>query len=144
MATPQTGIFAQGTRVHHHLEFDLRSGVEPARVLATLSPLRQPSVTAGGANIVIGFGPALWRQIAPQAVPAALGPFPDVEGVPVVPHDIWVWIHGTGEDVMLDLARAVAFVLAPIADLVTEIAGFVYHDSRDLTGFIDGTENPPL
>lgn len=144
MATPQTGIFAQGTRVHRHLEFDLRPGVEPASVLEALAPLRQPSVTAGGANIVIGFGPKLWRQIAPDSAPAALAPFPDIEGVLVVPHDIWVWIHGTGDDVMLDLSRAVAFVLAPIADLISEIAGFVYQDSRDLTGFIDGTENPSV
>jgi putative iron-dependent peroxidase len=144
MATPQTGIFAQGTRAHRHLEFDLLPDIDTAQVLDALAPLRQPSVTAGGANIVIGFGPVLWRKIAPDATPAALGPFPDIDGLRVVPHDIWVWIHGTGEDVMLDLARAIAVVLAPIAALVSEVAGFVYKDSRDLTGFIDGTENPAL
>jgi putative iron-dependent peroxidase len=106
--------------------------------------LRQPSVTAGGANIVIGFSPSLWRRIAPGAVPHLLAPFPTIDRVPVVQHDLWVWIHGTGEDVMLDVAREVAGLLAPRATLASEIAGFVYHDSRDLTGFIDGTENPAL
>jgi putative iron-dependent peroxidase len=59
-------------------------------------------------------------------------------------HDVWIWTLGTGEDVMLDVARAVAALLAPVATLQTDLAGFVYHDGRDLTGFIDGTENPPV
>ena len=39
---------------------------------------------------------------------------------------------------------AIAAVLAPVATLAAEQPCFVYHDSRDLTGFIDGTENPPV
>jgi len=31
-----------------------------------------------------------------------------------------------------------------VATLALEQPGFVYRDSRDLTGFIDGTENPPV
>src|SRR5262249_42482023 len=34
--------------------------------------------------------------------------------------------------------------LATVASLATEVAGWTYKDSRDLTGFIDGTENPSL
>jgi putative iron-dependent peroxidase len=32
--------------------------------------------------------------------------------------------------------------LQPVATMTEEIHGFRYRDSRDLTGFIDGTENP--
>ena len=32
MATPQPGIFAQGTRAHYHLEFDLQPGVSEASI----------------------------------------------------------------------------------------------------------------
>ena len=32
--------------------------------------------------------------------------------------------------------------LQPLATVAEEIHGFRYRDSRDLTGFIDGTENP--
>ena len=55
-----------------------------------------------------------------------------------------MWIHGSGHDLTLDAARAVTAVLAPVARLALEQPGFVYRDSRDLTGFIDGTENPPV
>ncbi|MFN8020360.1 MAG: Dyp-type peroxidase [Acidimicrobiales bacterium] len=144
MATPQTGIFAQGTRSHLHLEFELDPTIDHARALEALASLRQPSVSAGGANIVVGFGPQLWRRLAPDAAPAELADFPAIPGVPVAQHDIWVWIHGTGDDVLFDSAREVSRLLAGTATLAEQVSGFVYRDSRDLTGFVDGTENPAL
>ncbi len=148
MARPQPGIFAQGTRSHYHLEFDLRPGVGDDAVVAALGGLREPSVTAGGSNIVVGFGPALWRRLRPDDAPAALADFAAIEGegrrAPATQHDLWVWTHGTGEDVELDVARAVVVALDPAFALAAEQPCFVYLDSRDLTGFIDGTENPPV
>jgi len=117
-------------------------------VLAVLRGLREPSVTAGGSNIVVGFGPALWRRLRPADAPAQLADFEAIEGdgrrAPATQHDLWVWTHGTGEDVELDVARAVVVALDPGFELAAEQPCFVYRDSRDLTGFIDGTENPPV
>lgn len=148
MARPQPGIFAQGTRSHYHLEFDLLPGATDDAVVAALDGLREPSVTAGGSNIVVGFGADLWRRLQPSDAPAELSAFVPIEGdgrgAPATQHDVWVWSHGTGEDVELDVARAVAMVLSPVATLAAEQPCFVYRDSRDLTGFIDGTENPPV
>jgi putative iron-dependent peroxidase len=53
-------------------------------------------------------------------------------------------MHGTGPDLALDAARAVTDCLSPVGVLALEQPGFVYRDSRDLTGFIDGTANPPV
>lgn len=148
MANAQPGIFALGTRSHHHLEFDLLPGVAPDAVVEALWGLREPPVTAGGENIVLGFGADLWRRIAPSDCPDALVPFAGVQGegrsMPATQHDVWVWIHGTGPDVLLDTARAVTDALSKCAVLALEQPAFVYRDSRDLTGFIDGTENPPV
>ncbi len=148
MARPQPGIFAQGTRSHYHLEFDLRDGVDDDTIVAALGGLREPAVTAGGSNIVVGFGPALWRRVQPDDAPDALADFEAIEGdgrrAPATQHDLWVWSHGTGEDVELDVARGVVAVLAPAFSLAAEQPCFVYLDSRDLTGFVDGTENPPV
>jgi porphyrinogen peroxidase len=148
MAVPQPGIFAQGTRSHYHLEFDLSPGATDAAICAALKGLREPPVTVGGSNIVVGFGADLARRLFPDDVPADAQVFPGVSGpageVPSTPHDIWVWSHGTGEDVGLDIARAIHACFAPVATLAAEQPGFVYQDSRDLTGFIDGTENPPV
>jgi porphyrinogen peroxidase len=148
MATPQPGIFAQGTRSHYHLEFDLRPDVEPAAAAGCVARLREPAVTVGGANLVVGFGADLWRALSPADVPADLGPFTPVGGdgrvAPATQHDAWVWLHGTGPDVLLDMARLVTVALAPELTLAAEQPCFVYRDSRDLTGFVDGTENPPV
>ncbi len=146
MATPQAGIFALGTRTHHHLEFDVRSDVDVAALAAAVEQLGEPHVTAGGNNIVVGFGADPWRRLS-ASPPADLGSFEPIAGLdehaaPSTQHDIWVWIHGTGADVVLDTATAVCAVLAAVARLADETECFVYHDSRDLTGFIDGTENP--
>lgn len=143
MPTPQPGVFAQGTRAHRHLEFDLRPGHAPGVVRAALGGWREPSVSAGGANIVVGFGPQLWRELSESAAPNVVE-FPEIDGVPSTPHDVWIWIHGTGDDVLFDVALAIKTQLDPIAVHAAEVAGFVYHDSRDLTGFIDGTENPTV
>jgi porphyrinogen peroxidase len=148
MAVPQPGIFAQGTRSHYHLEFNVRPDAKNAEITAALAGLREPSVTAGGSNIVVGFGPDLWRRLRPDDAPDELQPFEPIQGdgrgAPATQHDIWVWIHGTGEDIELDIARGVAACLTRVGTLELEQPGFVYRDSRDLTGFIDGTENPPV
>ena len=148
MAVPQPGIFAQGTRSHYHLEFDLRHDATVDAIREAIGGLREPAVTSGGSNIVVGFGPDLMRRLLPEHAPDDLAAFETVGSVgrraPATQHDLWVWTHGTGEDVELDVARGVAAALAPVAELVAEQPCFVYKDSRDLTGFIDGTENPPV
>ena len=97
---------------------------------------------------MVGFGADLWRRLVPSDAPDDLAPFVAVGSgdrvAPATQHDLWVWTHGTGEDVELDVARAVAMVLSPVSTLAVEQPCFVYLDSRDLTGFIDGTENPPV
>jgi putative iron-dependent peroxidase len=148
MHVAQHGIFAQGTRSHHQLEFDVLPDGSVDAIRGALRGLREPTVTSGGLNLVIGFGADLWRRLAPADAPPALHSFEVIDGpggtAPATQHDIWVWIHGSGDDLTLDAGRAVTAVLAPVARLVLEQPGFVYRDSRDLTGFIDGTENPPV
>jgi putative iron-dependent peroxidase len=149
VATPQPGIFALGARSHYHLELDLRAGTTDDRIVEALGRVREPAVTAGGANLVLGFGAGLWRRLAPDRAPEDLQDMAPIDGLdghraPATQHDLWVWVHGTGEDVVLDVARAASAALAPVAELVLDQPCFVYRDSRDLTGFVDGTANPPI
>lgn len=147
MVTPQNGIFAQGTHAHYFLEFDLRANVTPEQALASFRHLRAPDVSAGGVNFVQAFGPDLWRSICSDDLPADLAPFRDIHGegnkfAPARQHDAWIWINGSTPDVTFDHARAAWLAVRDIADLASEQPAFVYRDSRDLTGFIDGTANP--
>lgn len=144
MANPQHGIFAEGTPQHWFLAFDL-SGPAPAGLAADLASLREQ---AAGANpndtvqVVVGFGPdaaaALGIEVADSF--GAVGVIGTPERAPVVDqHDVFVWLHGSSHDRTFETALAAARCFGPP---VVDVAAAVYRDSRDLTGFIDGTENP--
>jgi putative iron-dependent peroxidase len=147
MNVPQFGIFAQGTIAHEFIEFDLRPDVDMGLATAALSRLRAPAVSAGGVNLVIGFGSELWRTVAPDEAPADLAPFTPIgrlggHHAPATQHDVWLWISGSSQDVVFEHSRAAVRALADVAAVATEQPAFVHRDSRDLTGFIDGTANP--
>jgi porphyrinogen peroxidase len=55
-----------------------------------------------------------------------------------------MWLTGSGYDAVFDLSRGIVTELADVAALSNEMVGWPYHHDRDLTGFIDGTENPSL
>src|SRR5262245_13685981 len=147
MITPQNGIFAQGTHAHYFLELDIRAGIHPEHALNSFRRLRAPDVSAGGVNFVLAFGPDYWRSICGAQEPANLAPFQDIYGsggkhVPARQHDAWIWINGSAPDVTFDHARAAWLAVRDVATLAAEQPCFVYRDSRDLTGFVDGTANP--
>jgi porphyrinogen peroxidase len=150
MASPQTGIFALGTTSHAYLEFDLLPSAPPAAAVALVARLREPRTTIGGVNLVAGFRPELWAATAPDAAPPGVTGFnkpvsgPDGYTLPATQHDIVTWLTGGGYDVVFDLSRDILVALAGQATLAHEMVGWPYHHDRDLTGFIDGTENPTL
>jgi putative iron-dependent peroxidase len=153
MARHQYGIFAEGTRAQHHLELRLRRDAEPDAIARAIRGVRQANAehrTNGGTNLVIGFGPALWATfpgaLPTLAVPAFPGYRNDAAGLhaPATQADLWVWVHGPSNDLVFDVVRGATKALAPVAELTLDLPAFVYHDSRDLTGFVDGTANPPL
>ncbi len=150
MASPQTGIFALGTASHAYLEFDLPDPAEAASAVARVAALREPRTTIGGVNVVAGFRPELWAAVAPDAAPPGLAGFgepvvgPGGYTLPATQHDVVLWLTGAGYDVIFDLSRSVVTGLADVAVLAGEMVGWPYHHDLDLTGFIDGTENPTL
>jgi putative iron-dependent peroxidase len=146
---PQPGIFAQGTAAHFFLEFDLKREVTLERALDSFRRLRSPEVSAGGVNLVIGFSSRVWRTVAKGQSPKSLAEFREFVGTdghraPATQHDVWLWISGGGPDVVWDHAMAAVELVRDVANVASEQAGFSYNGGRDMTGFIDGTANPPL
>jgi putative iron-dependent peroxidase len=150
MYVAQSGIFALGTGAHAYLEFDKLEHSTPDVLVQAIANLREPSTTTGGVNIVVGFRPSLWRQVAPQDIPPDVRDFDQaVQGVdgysmPATQHDLWLWAAGHSYDKIFDVTRDAMRDLAVVTTLVSEVAGWTYKENRDLTGFIDGTENPSL
>jgi putative iron-dependent peroxidase len=146
--TPQAGIFALGTASHAYLEFDLHAGGEPRELVGRLADLREPRTTIGGVNLVVGLRPELWRELG-QSPPGLEGFNAPVSGpdgftMPATQHDAVLWLAGAAYDVVFDEARDAISTLAPVAGVAGEVSSWPYRHDRDLTGFIDGTENPSL
>jgi putative iron-dependent peroxidase len=150
MYTPQAGIFALGTSSHAYLEFDLLDAKKLREFASTISAIREPRTTTGGVNFVIGFRPELWRDIVPGDTPPGITGFNnEIKGteefvMPATQHDALVWLSGSTYDVIFDMARSVIHDLAGQASLADETSSWAYRHDRDLTGFIDGSENPTL
>ena len=150
MGLPQAGIFALGTAAHAYLEFDVSAGGNGGDLVATISSFREPRTTMGGVNLVAGFRPELWREAAPSDAPAEVEGFnEDLVGIdgfvmPATQHDAVLWLSGSAYDVIFDVARNAIAELEGLASVVEETSSWPYQHDRDLTGFIDGTENPTL
>jgi porphyrinogen peroxidase len=150
MAIPQSGIFALGTTSHAYLEFDALAPAAAPDLVSGVASLREPRTTMGGVNLVAGFRPELWRDRSPDDTPPGIEGFnkdlhgPDGYLVPATQHDAMVWISGSAYDVVFDMARQVIDALKTLASVAQESSSWPYQHDRDLTGFIDGTENPDL
>jgi putative iron-dependent peroxidase len=148
--TAQPGIFALGTPEHCYLELDLepdRTGEDLVRAVAGLTG---PLSSVGGVNVVVGFRPELWAEVSPADAPADAASWTeDLVGaggyrMPATQHDAWVWIAGGDRTAVFDNARDVLAALTGVAAVGREVTGWLYRHDRDLTGFVDGTENPSL
>jgi putative iron-dependent peroxidase len=150
MAIPQTGIFALGDASHTYLELSLAPGVAGVDLVRAIVDIHEPHSTVGGANLVVGFRPELWRTVAPDDAPADLHDFDEpLQGargftMPATQADAWLWIAGSSYDVVFDLANDAITALHAVAKVERELAGWSYRHNRDLTGFEDGTKNPSL
>ncbi len=148
--SPQSGIFALGTAAHAYLEFDASQGTPASDVVRAIASLREPRTTMGGVNLVAGFRPETWREVLPDDAPVELAAFDeDIVGVdgfvmPATQHDAVLWLSGSAYDVIFDVARAAIAELAGVASLADETSSWPYRHDLDLTGFIDGTENPTV
>ena len=150
MNTAQAGIFALGTSSHVYLEFDLIDANLCNDFASAIAAIHEPRTTTGGVNFVIGFRPELWQAMVPEQAPGSVHGFnASIEGVegfvmPATQRDALVWMSGSAYDVVFDMARTVIQDLAGKATLQEETSSWSYRHDRDLTGFIDGSENPTL
>lgn len=92
----------------------------------------------------VAFGPALWSKLHDQA-PEGFKQLDPIHGsfhMPVVPADVLIHIAAARTDICFALSQSLFDGIADKIELLDERVCFRFFDGRDLTGFIDGTENP--
>jgi putative iron-dependent peroxidase len=145
--TAQPGIFALGTTEHLYVRGTLTAGLTVPAVCAAVLGVVEDLSTTSGSNLVVGFRPELWPGLAGTRPDDAVGFVDDVVGPdgfrhPATQCDVWLWFSAGTRTAVFDAARAVQVALAGRVSVTAEYEGWSYGGDRDLTGFIDGTENP--
>ena len=147
----QSGVCAEARSYASFIAFDWQEGMdtELARhALAQVPMLTQflaEQFPEAGLCSVVAIGVAAWEKLY-GAKPKELQAFPAIDN-PVIdlPRHEWgglLHIRSERHDLNFELSQRIAEQLAPMVAWGEQIDGFRYLDSRDLTGFVDGTENP--
>lgn len=105
----------------------------------------QQNHAASNPHAVIAIGNEFWQKLDTKSQPKELCAFPSIKSIPatpITPVDLLLHIRSNRRDLTYLLAKTLMELLSNSVELVEEVSCFKYLDSRDLTGFVDGTENP--
>lgn len=101
----------------------------------------------GRVNSAISFGEEYWRRIAPtpDVIPQGIRTFGGIDGdypAPATGGDVFLHLNSKRADLNYEVAYSLWEPIKDDVEVIHEQACTRYLDDRDLTGFIDGTENP--
>lgn len=134
----QDAIFNTDFQHYKYLEYSVHEG--------DLSGLSENILLSQeNSHALIAFGPALSSRLFPDNLPDGFSDFEPInkkKSFPSTQRDVFIWIHGKTIADVFDRARQVDKLMPFSSSLKLEKDGFIYHDSRDLTGFVDGSANP--
>ena len=151
MAKEQWGICAEANLHGLHLFFNAHEGYEPV-IREALSQL--PSIfeelneqfSEAMFSGVVGIGANFWSELYPDYTPEGLTSFKGINHedryMPAVPIDLFIQLRSDRQDVNYIASRRITALFGETIELIEQVPCFRYLDGRDLTGFVDGTENP--
>ncbi|QLG89023.1 Dyp-type peroxidase [Chitinibacter bivalviorum] len=153
MTTPQSGILPEASSNGLFMLFRRRLGRRADQACKNLLaqwPARVSKIAAANADAhfyaSLGIGPDVWPEIFGPEKPAKLRAFPRISGAihpaPSTQCDLILHLRADRFDVLFELADQFTQEMGEWFDAIETVHGFRYRDKRDLTGFVDGTENP--
>lgn len=148
MSRTQSGILPEHCRAAIWLEASFTGDVSALRVgckkfIDALNAL-QAQFPQAQLGAVIAFGDTLWRELRGHDSAQELKCFtPLGKGLaPATQRDVLIHILSLRHDVNFTLAQAALTAFGPAVNIDEETHGFRWVEDRDLSGFVDGTENP--
>lgn len=150
-AIAQSGVCGEARSHASFIAFDWLDGMDSAAARAALAQIPDlasnlaASYPDAGLLSTVAIGAKAWDRVYSEK-PSQLVGFPQfaetVIELPVSEIGGLLHIRSERRDLNFELANQIAALLAPLVQWGEQIDGFRYLDSRDLTGFVDGTENP--
>ena len=131
---------------------ELSSDQQIASLLAVIKQIpniqlqAQASFPQASLHVTFAISSSFWDLLKLNTKPAELIPFQEISNavvsMPATNADVLLHIRSDQHDVNYHIALDLYQQFKPALKLNEMIHGFRYLDSRDLTGFVDGTENP--
>ncbi|MCW8356502.1 Dyp-type peroxidase [Marinomonas pontica] len=150
MTSFQSGIIAEASSDALFITLNVnRSDINAVKnALAAMPALieeHQAQFPDGQLHAAIGLSRLIWDDLDNQR-PRHLSTFPNITGkdIDMVATDVDLILHirSSRHDATYLLGSALFATFGNAVTLVDEVSCFKYLDNRDLTGFVDGTENP--
>ncbi len=147
----QKGIFEEENRHGRFLEYRIKSSIIDVDLKVALKYLIQYVADIDGLNLNVAFGSSCWDRLNPSWRPAELVPFKtlgtdtehDIDGLVMLgtQADVFFWLNSADAELIPNAVIEIYQIMQPLADLQLDLEGIKNKQSRDLIGFVDGTEN---
>ncbi len=138
MSISQSGILEPLCKQARYLSFALLSDTDPRACLRALAE------NAVDNDCIVGIGASLVANL--DCTMDGLHTFPVFEGsrinLPSTPASLWLWLRGADRGELIHRTRFFCELLDDAFECTDIVDSFKYGEGLDLTGFVDGTENP--
>jgi len=148
MATPQPSVLNRNMGQHQwYVHLSRMDGADMGAIKAAISQLRA-DCAAKNINLVVGFGPSLLADLTDD-VPSDFQPYETFQSIDGsgkeakgTQEELLFWLNSEKKDEVWKAQWDAREVLKGHMRVARETMTFIYGDSLDLSGFIDGTGNP--
>jgi putative iron-dependent peroxidase len=147
MATPQPAILTPMGEHQWYVHLSRNDGADLGAIKSVLKDLRA-SCAEQGINLCLGFGPTLLKDLT-NDLPSDFQPFETIQSTDGsgkqaigTQEELLFWMHSPHKDRNWRTQFVARQALKPHMRVARETITFIYGNSLDMTGFIDGTGNP--
>ncbi len=148
MATPQPAILDRNMGQHQwYVHLSREPGANLTHIKSVIRNLRRVC-TDKGINLVIGFGPTLLKDLTTD-IPEDFQPFETIKSIDGsgreakgTQEELLFWMNSPRKDQVWKAQWDARQALKGHMKVARETMTFIYENSLDMTGFIDGTGNP--
>ena len=140
----QNAIFTEGSTSAVFLECRIKSATDINQLKKSL--IKVLEMNSDQLQVLISFSKTGYKKLGSKS-PDGLEDFTSLSGInnlemPSSQSEIFIWGHSYSKSVIFDFTLHSKTLINPFLTIELEQEGFRYHDSRDITGFVDGSANP--
>ena len=149
MANPQHAILTNLEKYQWYTHLSRTDGADLGVIKKAIKEARAAGAETGvttAVNVCILFGPTLLADLTDD-VPDDFQPYPGYESpdgkvAKGTQEELLLWVHSADKDLCWETQWKFRNAVAGHMTVARETPTFIYRNSLDLTGFIDGTGNP--